>query len=164
MKKLHSLFVVSSSIGLVFGVLSCASVKVQSTSEIGGTEFYKPKVAEEMFGTWVNPAIDSPARAQKVVIHSWGLLEWYRRIGDKIPGRATSTIVKKWTDEEGNTWYRDYQRSEISGGYGESTYVLLRVNSGGRILEIIYAGSGWPKAEDMSPDLNTTYCRYERLE
>jgi hypothetical protein len=153
------------SFGLLLGLLSCANVGSRASSNAGEPVFYVPKVREEMVGTWVNPASESPGHPRKVVIHAWGLLEWFKDVEDTVPDqRATSTIVSAWSDEEGNTWYRDYQRWGIAGGYAQAGYALLRVSGNGKTLEMISAGTGWPSADDMSPEQNTTYLRYERQE
>ncbi len=144
-------------------VLGCVSTRVAGKSPVADEAFYKPEIGEQCYGTWVNHEYDSSHKAQKIVIHSWGLIEMFIDIDSKTcDQRGTSTLVERWTDHHGNVWYKDYERWEIFGSYGESAYTLLRVNRDRTTLEVIFSGVSWPNPEQMDSETNTTYLIYTR--
>ena len=68
---------------------------------------YIPKADEEIYGTWINAQL-TRAPFQKMVIAA-GKLKHYLRLSDSVPyDEATLQIVSRWTDSEGNVWYRTY--------------------------------------------------------
>lgn len=75
---------------------------------------YVPKDNEELFGRWKD---DVTANAETVV-DSLGFKTYYGSSNDVLLNEATQQIESKWTDAEGNIWYK------VLGVYaGESPYV-----------------------------------------
>jgi hypothetical protein len=85
--------------------------------------FYVPSPSEELYGIWVNMDYGKTKSdwPQKIIIYDWGYAEGYLKVTDKdpcikwagwpgIPCKWTYTIVDKWTDSEGNIWYREFTR------------------------------------------------------
>ena len=92
---------------------------------------YTPKPIEELYGTWTNNSysgrIDGTTYLpQKVVIASSGYTV-YRFIDDA--GRwevGSEQIDRRWTDSEGNIWYRTHS-SHTSDGSGIRVFRPVKV-------------------------------------
>jgi hypothetical protein len=94
--KGRRLFLISSI--LLFIVLLGASAQ----------EKYVPKADEELYGTWTNKeysgSISYQPQKEVVTADRYG---WYHLIPDSVPyEEGTYEIDRKWTDAEGNIWYR----------------------------------------------------------
>ena len=151
--------------GLVVLVVltGCATTGGKGGDSAELASFYVPAVGEELFGTWVNPDLTPPTFPQKLVLYPWGLLESFNSADSTLyDWRATATIVRRWKDAAGNTWYWDYQRWAIKDSYGAAVYALHRVSSDEQTLETIGAGAGWLDPADLDPDQNTSYAKYRR--
>lgn len=154
---------VAAAVLLSLVLAACVTTGAAAGVSMAQKYFYVPAVGEEFFGTWVNPELRSPVYARKLRCYPWGLIEWYNEVdGTVYDWRGTSTTVEKWTDDAGNTWYRNFERWAIKDAYGNTVYNLLRVSSDGQTLEYIWAGSDWPNPAEMDPNLNTTYVKYRR--
>lgn len=71
---------------------------------------YIPKENEELYGTWTNEQYSGlvSSQPQKMVVTADGY-KWYAMISDSVPyEEGTMQIDSKWTDEEGNIWYRTF--------------------------------------------------------
>jgi hypothetical protein len=125
------------------------SVLVFPTSYAKDKEFFKPSNDDEIFGTWVNTGYSGEQTwHQKIVYYPWGHVELYMRIENKNPvWPGTSNLVDKWTDAEGNIWYRDFFRDQYGGGL--ALYQLYKISDNGKILEMIWRQREFPAEAEM---------------
>jgi hypothetical protein len=66
---------------------------------------YVPKANEELYGTWTNENA-STMQPQKSINFPGGY-KAYEKITDTSPfEEGTEQIAEKWTDSEGNVWYK----------------------------------------------------------
>ena len=97
---------------------------------IFGQEKYSPKPDEELYGTWTNPK----GSLQKFVKASDGW-KFYVHVADTSPyDKGTTEIESKWTDSDGNIWYRCFNTN--MNGY--KTQELDRLSKGGTVLEFVF--------------------------
>jgi hypothetical protein len=92
---------------------------------------------------------------QKVVIYDWGYSEYYDKITDKDPCiagwagwpcKATFTIVDKWTDSEGNIWYKLYtQQPKL-----QRWFELDKISKNGTVWESKSSSMFWYKELDIN--------------
>ena len=77
---------------------------------------YVPKANEELYGTWINDNAMPPQYPKKTVYFPGGRKQ-YANISDTEPFEEdTEEIAEKWTDSEGNIWYKTYR-----GGWNNGT-------------------------------------------
>ena len=95
---------------------------------------YVAKADEEIYGTWVSANL-ARTQLQKYVLGA-GIMKRYRLLSDSTPlDEATFEIDAKWTDSDGNIWYRTHG-VQTTGTYKDYTYVELdKVNNAGTIWE-----------------------------
>ena len=142
---------------------TCASERPVLRPPAGQRQFHVPSVDEELFGTWVLAEPAPAGAAVRLRIYSWGLLEGFPQTAGTSPSwRATSIIDRSWTDELGNTWYREYRRGSADDPWSGTAFVLDRVSADGQVLEFISGKSGWPETAEMDPRRNPTYVQYLR--
>jgi len=132
--KTHPLAPVVLTVLLVMLVQSCAPAK------------YTPKANEELYGTWINKGYSGHyARdvdhAQKEVIDSTGY-QAFRFVDDV--GKywvGAETITSKWTDSEGNIWYKTYKgvRDWDDGMKPEVPHFLYKLSKSATVRESVYA-------------------------
>jgi hypothetical protein len=125
--------------------------------------FYAPVEDELLFGTWVNPELRTKSWYPKVAIHPWGLYEVFGSVTDETyDWRGTATIVEKWTDPQGNIWYRQFVRCSLKNFYSGHCFELDRISPEGSTLECIFGNLSWPEPSEMDPATNSTYAKYWR--
>lgn len=98
------------------------------------TSKYVPKANEELYGTWVNEN-SLPQRIVQVP-DGW---EQYLYTDDSQPfARASAVIVSKWTDAEGNIWYKSF--GTITAGLypGEKFTELDKLSKSGTVWEFVW--------------------------
>jgi hypothetical protein len=151
---------------LLAGCTSLPTPEVASQVILVPEQFYVPDTQEQLYGSWmVTKTHLTTFVYPKMVIHSWGLVEFFESVSStSYAWRGSSTIVQKWTDEAGNIWYKEFFRLSMKGFYAGHAYNLLRISADGRILESIFGNVGWPEPSEMDPESNTTYVQYQRLE
>jgi hypothetical protein len=146
-------------------IQACVSAGSAAGIPPGLREFYVPEVYESLYGAWANPAYGPPDPPAKMIIYPWGLVEWFDRAdGAQSSRTGTSLIVKRWTDEAGDTWYREYRKTPDSGSDAGHVFVLARVSDNEKVLEFVIGADEWPTPLDMDPEHNSTYATYRRLE
>lgn len=91
MKTRRAIFLVAGITMLVF-------------AQLGGwaQEKYVPKENEELFGRWK----DDKVADQQTVYYSAGFKIYFRSTDNILLDEATQEIEKKWTDTQGNIWYK----------------------------------------------------------
>ena len=86
---------------MLFGV----SILLMALSQMGGWSQakYVPKENEELYGTWTN---DQTTDIKKIVVFAGGWKD-YKKVSDTVPfWEGTEQIESKWTDAEGDIWYK----------------------------------------------------------
>jgi hypothetical protein len=99
-----------------------------------GPRKYTPNPNEEIYGTWTNGKMS----AQKMVNTADGWKQ-YLKIEDTQPySEWKGTIASKWTDKEGNIWYRFFG-TITAGPYAGFTYTELdKLNRSATVWESIW--------------------------
>ena len=103
---------------------------------------YVPKADEEIYGTWILTNLNQ-TELQKIVLSAKGM-DRFSLLSDMTPyDNATYEIDAKWTDSEGNIWYKAHG-TQTSGAWKDYTYVELdKVNKAGIIWEGQFAPCGY---------------------
>ena len=109
--------------------------------------FYVPKASEELYGTWINTTYNPGFYSQKYILYDWGYFEEYEKPTSEYPYPGTFIIVDKWTDSEGNIWYKEYvrERNEMN-----PTFELDKISKDGTVWEFVFAYNDFPKADTMN--------------
>jgi hypothetical protein len=107
-------------------VSSCATGKKAHTKE-----------DEELCGKWVNPEYETNYSHPVIYIYTAdGKWIAYNKQADTKPWRqGLYTIIDKWTDSEGNIWYKLKFKNTMTGGSG---YYILKVSNHGNTLEQVW--------------------------
>ncbi len=96
-------------------------------------EKYEPTATEELYGTWANEA----ANPQEVVLTPGGF-EDYASVSDSVPAESgTLRIDGKWTDADGNVWYRAFLAVSAGPLKETKTQTLQRISSSGASREAV---------------------------
>ena len=99
--------------------------------------------SEDIWGIWITteqPKGDSLHVSQKRVFSSDGKIKFYRYESSQSPEFVgTYNITEKWTDSEGNIWYK-MKATGKSIRYGDNAgwYLLARISDSGKTLEYVY--------------------------
>jgi hypothetical protein len=96
-------------------------------------------------------------RAAKIIYHPDMTWSAYDRSSSTHPTwRGTISIVEKWTDDQGDIWYK-VTTNQL--GYDIIAHELWRMNSSATILEGVWGLSSIPR--ELSPDAES-YTVYYR--
>ena len=121
---------------------------------------YTPAEDEEIFGTWINNDYKGRGDKNYMVIMKPDLTyELYSKKGRPAILKHSYILEKKWTDSDGNIWYR--VRKNIPFDY---EWQLTRISADGKTYEYAYE-QGWPPAyplEKMLASSNIKYRTYEK--
>ena len=70
---------------------------------------YTPKPNEELYGTWTNEQNVGGVLAPQKAVFAVDEYKLYSNLSDLVPCEAgTYGIDSKWTDSEGNVWYKTF--------------------------------------------------------
>jgi hypothetical protein len=109
---------------------------------------YVPKPNEELYGTWINEKMS----AQKYINATGRWAEYLKSSDSSSHKEFAAEIVSKWTDSEGNIWYKT-TRNDISGPYaGFKTTALSKLSKNGTVWESV-----WTEPENEAEVTNPTY-------
>jgi hypothetical protein len=118
---------------------------------------------EELSGTWINMEYkegfdpDNGLKG-KVVFYPDGRFESYKITSDdKADYKAVYKIEEKWTDKDGNIWYK-YRLTEKSWESSDSRH-LSKISDSGKIQECQFDFEFYPKKIDSS---RLAYRKYYR--
>ena len=118
---------------------------------------------EELSGTWINMEYkegfdpDNGLKG-KVVFYPDGRFESYKITSDdKADYKAVYKIEEKWTDKDGNIWYK-YRLTEKSWKKPDSCY-LSKLSDSGKTQECQFDFEFYPKKIDPS---RLAYRKYYR--
>ena len=108
---------------------------------VQANEPYVPKDKEELYGTWVNKEYANKYINSKWDFNSDGTWASYRdTVGEPIWAGQYS-ITEKWTDAEGNIWYKIKWHNKWSGGSG---FGLIKISDSGETMEAAYEEGDYP--------------------
>ena len=100
-------------------------------------EKYSPKPNEEIYGTWTNA--DQLSYFQKSVNFPGGYKSYWRMADSAPSSEGVEEIVSKWTDSEGNVWYKTYATGISGWQKGNMSQVLMKISKSGTVREFVYA-------------------------
>ena len=127
----------------------------RSQSYASDKKTYVAKENEELYGTWVNEDYNS---SSKYAIFEWkadGTFIVYRKTTDEIPFEdGTYTITDKWTESNGDIWYKTTWDIYY---FGRSGYMLICISNSGSTLESANSFSDYPTQIDQSNKDYQTY-------
>jgi hypothetical protein len=119
--------------------------------------FYIPKSNEEIYGTWINEDM----KYQKFIYYYWGYAEKYKEVSNKTPTyKITFTIVEKWTDSEGNVWYKTFNRHNAAM---TTVFWITKISNNGTVCESVSNYGEFPSKDELNVD-NFDYHIYYRQE
>ena len=112
--------------------------------------------SEELCGTWINVDLKD-SRSVKVIFKPDGKFERFRNnVDSKIPYReGTYKITEKWTDTEGNIYYKCLQ----SDNHGRQSKHLCKLSQSGKIIEIVWGHNEYPAEVSPRPGFYDKYTR-----
>jgi len=127
-------------VAVSLAVGSCARDK----SKFG---FYVPKANEEIYGTWANMDYGREMYPQKIINYHWGSYDLFLKATDVTPtNKGANTIVAKWVDKEGNTWFKTYYREDWTR---DVFFELDRISNKGSVWEFCFDQYDFPKEDDI---------------
>ena len=104
---------------------------------------YVPKENEELYGTWVNKGnYGGEFSPQKEITTAAGVKK-FDKISDSVPlEEYTKLIDSKWTDVEGNIWYKTY--GTVTAGFykGYNWQGIDRLSKGATVWESCFVSVG----------------------
>jgi hypothetical protein len=112
---------------------------------------------EEYWGTWVNREYDAyPSKPAMFILTPDGKFAEYGKESDAGPlFTGTITIKEKWTDSEGNIWYKVAFSPDF---FAITVYRLMKLSNSGKTLEEIWSPSQVPTEIDPnSPNYGIRY-------
>ena len=116
------------------------SIVLLALIQIGGwaQTKYVPKENEEIYGTWINNQDKGDLFHPQKVILTAGKVVMYFKISDTDPsadGDMTWQIGSKWTDSEGNVWYKTFG-THLAGMFkGYNWQELDEISKSGTVWE-----------------------------
>jgi len=135
---------------------SCATKKEVAAEK----EFYVPKFDEEINGIWINEEYNRTEYKGKIRLYHWGYFEEYSLPDSEVVQyKGTFVIVDKWTDSEGNIWYKTYVRRS-----GRTTiyHELDKISNNGNTWEYVSHTVDFPTESDMHPDYQLYHIYYRQ--
>lgn len=134
---------------LLIAVLLAIVVASTCFPDDGDYQLYIPGYLEPIYGTWVNRSYaGNEYYPQKFVVFNWGYTENYHKQTDEsYSGRNTFTLIEKWKDEEGNTWYKDFEQTSNGG----RCFYINRISKDGNTYELMYYLYKLPKENMIDP-------------
>jgi len=121
--------------------------------------FYVPRDNEEIYGTWVNTTYPGSIEyKQKIVMDFWGDWETYAKATDETFDNGTFILVDRWTDSEGNIWYKEFVRQRNNPF---PSFELDKISKIGTVWEYVFSYKDFPTADNMNPK-NPYYRTYYR--
>ena len=124
-------------------------------------DFYVPTAKEEISGTWVNMDYGRQMYPQKIVNYYWGSYDLFLKTADTNPtNKGANTIVAKWVDKEGNTWFKQYYREDWTP---DIYFELDRISNNGTVWEYCFNLYNFPTEDDVkSKNATQNYRIYHR--
>ncbi len=110
---------------------------------------YVPKKNEELYGTWINTDYKGPQPLPKRIFYPIGIFELLPdKTSTKPDWQGTYRIIDKWSDSEGNAWYKIKLKCCKTGLRPKETYALYKISKNGSVCEEVSSYHGYPKKVD----------------
>jgi hypothetical protein len=127
---------------------------------------YDPKPDEEIYGIWINDKNYNLNGFQKTVISADGWKN-YTNISDSVPWElGTSQIDSKWTDSEGNIWYKTFGMATGGHAKGAKFQTLTKLSRSLTVMETVarlrlgeFDSNNYPAEIDPNDDSDAVYYR-----
>jgi len=124
-------------------------------------DVYVPTENEEIYGTWINPEYGTMEAlfSQKRITNPDGTWEEYSGMADIAYRTLKYTIIDKWTDSEGNIWYK------LITEYGGKTYgakpfyELHKISNAKLTWEFVSSAEAYPTKIDPDHPMYFIYYR-----
>ena len=142
-RTLISILILVLAVQMVIG--SCATQKNATEREI-----FKPINNNELVDVWVNTDYSGGMMdRQKTVVISYGYFKAFSSVDSKDPVETgTLFVVDKWTDSDGNIWYKAIWRERWSGN--AFYYELDKISDDGNTWEWMYSrAEDFPSESDL---------------
>ena len=125
---------------------------------LAGDNEYKATDNEELFGTWVNMDYKESGTTthvpQKLIIKP-GECGLYSSTNDNEPMWTEEIVIShKWTDSEGNIWYKHRWKGIMASGF-----TLSKISESGKTLEYVYSQWEYPKEIDVNSEYYRVFYR-----
>ena len=112
--------------------------------------------SEELCGTWVNIDYDNSHKSIRVIFNPDGKFMKFRNANSKSPQvEGTYKITEKWTDSEGNIFYKFQQKDQMERDWK----YLCKISESGKILEYVYGNDEYPTEVTPRPGYYFKYFR-----
>jgi hypothetical protein len=101
-----------------------------------GENGYTPKENEEFYGIWINPEYNTRTLDAKILIKPDGTFyEYSMTKSDSWGTKGEYKINEKWTDAEGDIWYK----VTFTAIYSTYTYYeLVKISKSGTVKESVH--------------------------
>ena len=140
-KTLSSILLLIIAVSVIIG--GCAT----------GKKAYVATKDEELYGTWINPEYDQKNIMAKWILKPDGTFDAYSKsTSNRVFEVGTFTIADKWTDSEGNIYYK-YSKSSMEYGSIENPYTyyfLVKIHATLDIAEELWSSVDYPT--EFDPD------------
>jgi hypothetical protein len=113
--------------------------------------------AEEYCGTWVNKDYNAYREKRAVLtLKPDGRFAHYDKESDAQPhSEGRVTIKERWTDSNGNIWYKVTLSPDL---LGHTKYRIMKLSDSGKVLEYVWSPSEVPTKVDLnSPNYRILY-------
>ncbi|HET6486365.1 MAG TPA: hypothetical protein VFH83_08090 [Spirochaetia bacterium] len=108
---------------------------------------YVPRADEECYGTWINDKTINQGHIQKKICTADGNKD-YLQVSDATPWfEDDQQIDAKWTDSDGNIWYKTFGAVRAGAGIGTKWQELDKLSQSATVWEYEFA-----IVKDFSPD------------
>jgi hypothetical protein len=149
----------------VFAALSVAVILIVAGGCAPGK--YVAKQNEQLYGTWTNQQnVGGVLSPQKAVVTVDGN-KLYSKISDSVPSEEnTFQIDSKWTDSEGNIWYKIFGTVTMGAYKGARWQELEKLSKSGTVWERALnalGASGEFNPQNYPPRIDPKYFEYRIL-
>ena len=100
---------------------------------------YVPTANEEFYGTWINDKTINAGHIQKKISTPGGNKD-YLEVSDSVPVfEDEQQVYAKWTDTEGNIWYKIFGTVKAGAYKGTKWQELDKLSKSATVWEYVFA-------------------------
>ena len=139
-------------------ILILAVFIISESFATGGKE-YKPKETEELYGSWTHSDYYKEGKQEKIEYDADGtrLVLIFEKDSEPLE-EYLYTITDKWTDKEGNIWYKVMQ---ITPKTNFTFYLLIKISNSETVYEEVRDATDYPTEIDVNHRNYVIYYRQE---